>query len=177
MVAYPYGFGTTEQNELDFTEPDMLLEELIKAGISMLNVTIGNPYYNPHINRPYRVGAYKAPETAETGLERFKTVEKHIKERFPSLLVVGSGLSYYRKDLIERSEGLLRDGICDLVGYGRGWLAYPDFYKDFLNDRFDTKKCCVACSKCTALMRAGCVSGCAVFNDYYKTLYKEKVEK
>lgn len=177
MVAYPYGFGTTEQNELDFTEPDMLLEELIKAGISMLNVTIGNPYYNPHINRPYRVGAYKAPETAEAGLERFKTVEKHIKERFPSLLVVGSGLSYYRKDLIERSEELLRDGVCDLVGYGRGWLAYPDFYKDFLNDRFDAKKCCVACSKCTALMRAGCVSGCAVFNDYYKTLYKEKVEK
>ena len=56
------------------------------------------------------------------------------------------------------------------------WLAYPNFYKDFLNGEFSAKKCCVACSKCTALMRAKCVSGCAVFNDYYKKLYEEKVK-
>ena len=176
MVPYPYGFGTTPDNELDFTEPDMLIGGLIDAGITMLNVTIGNPYYNPHINRPYRVGAYKAPEAAEVGLERFRIVEQHIKDKFPSLLVVGSGLSYYRDDLLERSEELLRDGVCDLVGYGRMWLAYPDFYRDFQKGEFCAKKCCVACSKCTALMRAKCVSGCAVFNEYYKKLYEEKVK-
>ena len=176
MVPYPYGFGTTAENELDFTEPDMLLGKLIEAGILMLNVTIGNPYYNPHINRPYRLGAYKAPEAPEVGLERFRIVEKHIKEKFPTLIVVGSGLSYYRADLIERSEELLKDGVCDLVGYGRCWLAYPEFYRDFLNGEFSAKKCCVACSKCTALMRAKCVSGCAVYNDYYKKLYDERVK-
>lgn len=176
MVPYPYGFGTTKDNELDFTEPDMLLGALVDAGISMLNVTIGNPYYNPHINRPYRVGAYKAPEAAEVGLERFRIVEKHIKDKFPTLALVGSGLSYYRADLIEKAEALLRDGICDVVGFGRMWLAYPEFYKDFLNGEFSAKKCCVACSRCTALMRAGCVSGCAVFNEYYKKLYDERVK-
>ncbi len=176
MVPFPYGFGTTEDNELDFTEPDMLIERLIEVGISILNVTIGNPYYNPHINRPYRVGAYKAPESAEVGLERFRIVEKHIKDKFPKLAVIGSGLSYYRADLIDRAEELLRDGVCDAVGFGRMWLAYPEFYRDFLNDSFDAKKCCVACSKCTALMRAKCVSGCAVFNDYYKKLYEENVK-
>ena len=176
MVPYPYGFGTTKDNDIDFNEPDMLLSALIDAGISMLNVTIGNPYYNPHINRPYRIGAYKAPEAAEVGLERFRTVERHIKEKFPHLSVVGSGLSYYREDLIDRAEELIREDICDLVGFGRMWLAYPNFYKDFLNGEFSAKKCCVACSKCTALMRAKCVSGCAVFNDYYKKLYEEKVK-
>ncbi|MBE6647311.1 MAG: flavin oxidoreductase/NADH oxidase [Ruminococcaceae bacterium] len=176
MVPYPYGFGTTADNELDFSEPDMLLERLIDEGVSMLNVTIGNPYYNPHINRPYRVGAYKAPESPEAGLERFRIVEKHIKDKFPSLTVVGSGLSYYRGDLIERAEELLECGICDLVGFGRMWLAYPEFYRDYLRGDFSAKKCCVACSKCTALMRAKCVSGCAVFNDYYKKLYEEKVK-
>ena len=175
MVPKPYGFGTTEENELDLTESDMLIEKLMDAGIRMLNVTIGNPYYNPHINRPFRAGAYTPPETPDKGLARFIEVEKHLKERFPELVVIGSGLSYYRQDLMEKSEWMVETGVCDLVGYGRGSIAYPMFYRDWLAGKFDVKKCCVSCSKCTALMRNKCVSGCAVFNDYYKELYKEKV--
>ncbi|MBQ4131572.1 MAG: flavin oxidoreductase/NADH oxidase [Clostridia bacterium] len=173
MVQKPYGFGTTEQNELDLTEPDMLIEKLVEEGIQILNVTVGNPYYNPHVNRPYRKGGYLPPESAKTGLERFEYIEKHIKERFPTLTVVGSGLSYYRDDLFEQSERQLNEGICDMVGYGRMWLAYPLFLKDYLKGVFSPQKCCLACSKCTELMRAKQVSGCAVFNDYYRKLYKE----
>jgi 2,4-dienoyl-CoA reductase-like NADH-dependent reductase (Old Yellow Enzyme family) len=76
---------------------------------------------------------------------------------------------------MEVSESLLREGACDFVGYGRLWLAYPQFYNDYLNGAFHDKKCCVTCSKCTELMRAKCVSGCAVFDDYYKNLYEEKI--
>ena len=173
MVEKPYGFGTNEAGELDLSETDLLIERVIKEGVSILNITVGNPYFNPHVNRPYRVGAYTPPEAAEVGLMRFFTVQKHIKEKFPDLCLVGSGLSYYREDLIERSEALLREGACDLVGYGRVSLAYPDFYKDSLAGCFDAKKCCAACSKCTVLMRRGLVSGCAVFNEYYRNLYKE----
>ena len=175
MVPKPYGFGTTEENELDLTETDMLIEKLMALGIRMINVTIGNPYYNPHINRPFRQGAYTAPESQATGLERFITVESHVKEKFPEITLIGSGLSYYREDLMEKAEEQLQGGVCDLVGFGRGSIAYPMFYRDWLKGEFNPKKCCVACSKCTALMRAKCVSGCAVFNDYYKQLYKEKV--
>ena len=173
MVPKPYGFGTTEENALDLTEPDMLIERLVSEGIQILNVTVGNPYYNPHVNRPYRKGGYETPEAAKTGLERFEYIEGHIKEKFPMLTVVGSGLSYYRDDLMEQSERQLRDGICDMVGFGRMWLAYPMFFKDYLSGVFDPKKCCLACSKCTELMRAKQVSGCAVFNEYYRSLYKE----
>jgi 2,4-dienoyl-CoA reductase-like NADH-dependent reductase (Old Yellow Enzyme family) len=172
MVPRPYGFGTTDQNELDFTEPDRLLEMLLDEGLQILNVTVGNPYYNPHVNRPYRKGGYEAPEAPFVGLARFENIEKHIKSRFPSLAVVSSGMSYYRDDLFEVSERQLREGVCDLVGYGRMWLAYPSFYQDFTVGEFDAKKCCLACSKCTALMRANQVSGCAVFNEYYRELYK-----
>ena len=112
----------------------------------------------------------------QDGVKIKMEVEKHIKTLFPDLLLVGSGLSYYRVNLIERAEALLANGICDLVGFGRMSLAYPLFYRDWLAGRFDPKKTCVACSKCTALMRAKCVSGCAVFNEYYRKLYKEKVE-
>ncbi len=177
MVPKPYGFGTTEQNELDFTESDRLIEALIGAGLQILNVTIGNPYYNPHINRPYRKGAYTPPETPETGLARFVTVEKHIKEKFPSLFLVGSGLSYYRDDLFTQCESQLTSGICDFVGIGRMWLAYPMVYRDWLAGEFAAKKCCLACSKCTELMRNKQVSGCAIFNEYYRELYRDKILK
>ncbi len=172
MVQKPYGFGTTEKNELDLAEPDMLIERLIQAGIQLLNVTVGNPYYNPHVNRPYRKGGYIPPEEPQEGLERFVIIEKHIKEKFPSLAVVGSGLSYYRDDLMEQSENQLKRGVCDLVGYGRMWIAYPTFYRDYQNGAFDSKKCCLACSKCTELMRNKKVSGCAVFNECYRDLYR-----
>ena len=173
MVPKPYGFGTTEDNGLDMTEPYRLVEEMIREGIQLLNVTVGNPYYNPHVNRPYRKGGYLPPESAQTGLERFEIIERSLKERFPSLPLVGSGLSYYREDLFLQSERQLRSGLCDLVGYGRMSLAYPNFYRDYKEGAFDPKRCCLACSKCTELMRAKRVSGCAVFHEYYRNLYKE----
>ena len=173
MVEYPYGFGTTAEGKLDFTEPDLLLERLVAEGVQMLNVTVGNPYYNPHVNRPYRKGGYIPPETPAEGLARFEVIEKHVKDKFPTLTVVGSGLSYYRDDLMEQAERLLTEGICDLVGFGRMWLAYPTFYRDYTAGNFTPKQCCVTCSKCTELMRAGQVSGCAVFNETYRELYRK----
>jgi len=177
MVPKPFGFGTDTQNRIDMTEPDLLIDKLVENGVQILNVTLGNPYYNPHVNRPFRKGGYAPPEPAEAGLARFVAVEKHIKQRHPSLCLVGSGMSYYRKELMEKSEALLDHGVCDLVGYGRNTLAYPMFYRDFLAGKFDDKKCCVACSKCTELMRNKCVSGCAVFTPYYQALYRETVQK
>ena len=173
MVPKPYGFGTTEENELDLDEPDRLIGRMVDMGLDMLNVTIGNPYYNPHINRPYRKGGYLPPETPDVGLARFVAVEKHIKDTFPHLPVVGSGLSYYREDLMVQAEAQVAEGVCDLVGFGRMWLAYPEFYRDYVKGSFSPKKTCLACSKCTELMRAGRVSGCAVYNEYYRNLYKE----
>ena len=175
MVRKPYGFGTDENGNLDMTEPDRLLERMVNENIQILNVTVGNPYFNPHINRPFRKGPYTPPESAQEGLMRFELIEKHIKERFPQLYVAASGLSYYREDLFEHSEKLLRDGVCDFVGFGRMSLAYPTVYRDYVSGNFSVKKCCLSCSRCTELMRHGCVSGCAVFNPYYKKLYEEVV--
>lgn len=175
MVAKPYGFGTDEDNNIDLTESIELIRIIHQEGINLINITIGNPYYNPHINRPFRKGGYEPPETPETGLDRFYEAEKKLKEIFPDVFFVGSALSYYRGEMMEVAEKQLSEGIYDLAGFGRVTLAYPEFYKDYLNGTFLHKKTCVTCSKCTELMRAGCVSGCAVFNEYYRELYKEKV--
>lgn len=173
MVPYPWGFGTDASGAIDFTEPDLLIAALASEGVRILNVTLGNPYYNPHVNRPFRKGAYTPPETPEAGLARFETVEKHIKSRFPELTVVGSGLSFFRDKMFVRAEQLLAEGACDLAGFGRMWLAYPEFYRDWRAGRLDPKKCCLTCSRCTELMRGGRPSGCAIFNEYYRESYRE----
>lgn len=175
MVAKPYGFGTDENNNIDLTESKKLIEIIHAEGVNLLNITIGNPYFNPHINRPFRKGGYVPPEAPEAGLERFYKAQKEIKDVFPTITLVGSAFSYYRGEMMNEAEKQIGEGVCDMAGFGRVSLAYPDFYKDYLNGTFLHKKTCVTCSKCTELMRAGLVSGCAVFNEYYRELYKEKI--
>lgn len=175
MIPKPCGFGTDEKGELDLAEPFKLVALLRDAGVKVINVTLGNPYYNPHVNRPFRAGAYTPPEKPEVGLNRFYTVGKALKKEFPDMIFVGSGLSYYREDLMQKAEALLTGGAYDLVGFGRETLAYPEFYKDWLAGNFSVKKCCVACSRCTQLMRHGGCAGCAIHNETYKKLYDEIV--
>ena len=176
VVPYPYGFGTDADGNIDYAEPDALISELIRAGVGLINVTVGNPYYNPHVNRPFRKGGYIPPESPRTGLQRFIAVQKHIKEKFPSLPLVCSGMSYYGKNIIEKSQELLRDGVSDLVGFGRMWLAYPEIYRDHLSKAQTRPKYCVTCSRCTELMRGGMPSGCAVYDECYRDLYAKMKE-
>ena len=49
--AYPYGWGVREGEgtEVDLTEPLELVRVLHQEmGMKLLDVTIGNPYFNPH---------------------------------------------------------------------------------------------------------------------------------
>ena len=172
MVAKPNGFGTDENNVPDLTEPLALIGMLKNEGLELLNITIGNPYYNPHINRPFKVGPYTPPEPAEAGLERFKFVTGTIKNAYKDLPIVSSGLSYYRENMIDEGNRMIEDGICDFAGYGRIILAYPEFYQDYLNGGIQKKKLCALCSKCTELMRGKCVSGCAIHDEVYREIYR-----
>ncbi len=176
MVPYPNGFGTDADNNIDLTETFRLISDLADTGVELFNVTIGNPYYNPHVNRPYRLGVtgQKSPEDPQVGLDRFMEVEKAIRAAHPDKLFVGSGLSFYKNDMVEVADSHIAEGIYDFAGFGRATLAYPTFYRDWLEGKFDPKKNCVTCSKCTALMRMKCISGCAVFDEYYRELYKSK---
>jgi len=172
MVAKPNGFGTDENNNPELSEPVELIKILKNDGLELLNITIGNPYYNPHINRPFKVGPYTPPEPAEAGLERFKLVNRTIKEACPELPIVGSGLSYYRENMVEEGSRMIESDICDFAGYGRIILAYPEFYRDYLAGGIEKKKLCALCSKCTELMRGGCVSGCAIHDEVYREIYR-----
>lgn len=167
---YPYGYGVDENNNIDLTETKLIIKALYDKGIRLINLTLGNPYLIPHINRP----CMNAPEDGETGMKRIYDVTKELKNEFKDILFVASGLTYPGENAMKYAEKIIDDGVADFSGFGRLTFAYPTFYKDYLEKgALDKSKLCLKCSKCSQLMRAGTVAGCpvrdsAVYMPYYQ---------
>jgi 2,4-dienoyl-CoA reductase-like NADH-dependent reductase (Old Yellow Enzyme family) len=170
-MDYPYGFGMDAVNpgQPDLTEPAMLLNELRQTGLQLCAVTMGNPYYNPHINRPFDAGPYVPPEPPARGVERLIALAGEIKEKVPGVLFVGAGYSWLRQFAVNAGAYALEHGKADFIGFGRQSFAHPDFARDILlQGRIEKDKTCVTCSKCTELMRNMAPAGCMVRD---KTVY------
>jgi len=167
-IRHPYGFGMDQQDErkADLREPIALAQALRGLGARLLNITIGNPYFNPHLNRPYDfpIAGAKAPaEHPLEGIARFVTVTRAIQQAVPDVAVVGSGYTWLRSFMPYLAAALVRTGAATLIGQGRGAFAYPDSVKDILEKgRMDPARTCVACSACTQIMRDGARTGCVV---------------
>lgn len=179
---YPWGFGVSEGggSAPDMTEPARLAGLLYKeSDIRLLNFTLGNPYFNPHVNRPYDSGPYEPDEHPLEGVARMCNCIGEIKRSLPELTVISSGTSYLRQYSVNLSAGMVEKGYADLAGFGREAFAYPDFAKDLLDKGFlDPGKCCITCSKCSELMRAGSVAGCVIRDrETYLPIYKRDVLK
>ena len=163
---HPYGFGVKADGSLDFdpTEPDWLLGELSKSGVKLLNITMGNPYFNPHVNRPYARGGYEPPEAPLAGVARMLEGTALLKQRHPELAILCSALSYLGVAAPHVAAAYIGQDQFDLAGFGRTILAYPDFARDILkNGAMDKNKLCLCCSKCTEIMRQpGGTPGCVI---------------
>lgn len=172
---YPYGFGVNKDNQIDLSETKAILDILQQKGIEMVNITIGNPYLIPSINRPFIGGS----EEGMIGVERVVNITGELQRAFPKLKLVLSALTFTGVDAINYAEKCLKEGVSSLVGFGRMAFAYPDFYMDYLeNGYLDKNKVCIKCSNCSKMMRAGGVAGCPVRDrEVYLPLYKKYVEK
>ena len=175
--AYPYGFGVREGNG---TEPDLSeAEKVISAlreefGIRLVNITVGNPYVNPHVNRPFAAGPYEPPEHPMTGVARMLEGTAELKRSVPEMKIVSSGLTYPGAAAPNVAAAYISDGKFDFAGFGRMILAYPEFARDILEGGgLDPKRICICCSKCTELMRSGSTPGCVVRDGLYTALYRE----
>lgn len=172
---YPYGFGVDKNNSIDLSETKIIIKQLVEKGMELINITLGNPYIIPHINRP----CINSPEDGDVGLERIYKITKELKDCFPDVKIVSSGLTYPAENAAKYAEKLIKDGVCDFAGFGRMTFAYPEFYKDYLkNGELDKSKVCLKCSKCTELMRSGTVAGCPVRDsEVYMPYYQKNVLK
>lgn len=163
--SWPWGFGVREETGLapDWTEAIRLIRELrAEFDIPLINITMGNPYRNPHVNRPYDHGNYVPDEHPLTGVGRMMAGISQIRQAV-EIPVVGSAFSYLRQFSANLASGMVREGRCDAAGFGRMAFAYPDFIRDLREKgQMDPRKCCVTCGGCAALLRAGRPAGCAV---------------
>ncbi len=170
---YPYGYGINADNEIDLTETKKIISVLKGRGIELINLTLGNPYLIPHINRPCK----DAPESAETGMERIYNVTKELQTAFPEIKFIMSGLSFNGENSVDYAEKCLEEGVASLAGFGRMSFCYPQFWKDYCeNGRLNKAKTCLGCAKCTELMRHGSVTGCPVRDgEIYMPYYRKYV--
>lgn len=181
-AAYPYGFGMKPDGSLtpDLTEPLELVRLLHEErGLPLLDLTIGNPYVNPHVNRPFDKGPYQPPEDPLVGVARMADCIGRVAAAFPQLAVIASGMSYLRQWSPQFAAGMLAQKGVAMAGFGREAFAYPTFAADILQKgELDAQKCCIACGKCTELMRMGGKAGCVVRDAaVYAPLYREGKEQ
>jgi len=167
-ISYPYGFGVSREHSHvpDLEEPIALARMLVALGIPVLNVSIGNPYFNPHFGRPYDfpvMDAHVPSEHPLVGIARFLDITRTMQRAVPRTPVIGSGYAWLRHLMPYVAAGVVKTGGAKLIGQGRGSFAYPDSVRDILSTgAMDPKKCCVACSGCTQIMRDGGKTGCVV---------------
>lgn len=164
-IPYPYGFGVSKEdvNIPDLTEPIRLVKLLSDRGIKLINITTGNPYYNPHVNRPYDIGPYVPIEHPLEGVARMLNVIREIQMAVPDMAVISTGYSWLRHLAPYVAAGGIEEGWFKLAGFGRQAFAYPDFARDVLDrGAMDPKRCCISCSKCTEIMRDGGRTGCVI---------------
>lgn len=178
---HPYGFGVKNDRSVDFdpTEPIWLVRELYSYGVRLLNITMGNPYFNPHVNRPFASGGYETDEHPLEGVKRVLEGITAVKKAVPDMAVISSALSYLGVAAPNVASAYIQNGGFDFAGFGRTAFAYPDFANDIIKTGgMDKNKICICCSKCTHIMRTpGGTPGCVIRDkDIYLPIYKEKVK-
>ncbi len=183
-VPYPYGWGIRKEigdkfpPTPDLGEPIRLITDLHGLGMDLLNLSLGNPYYDPSISRPFdqTVKGGKMPEEHPLeGVARFLTLTRVIRKGIPAgVKIIGTGYSWLREYSALVGAAEIAAGNVDMMGYGRMSFANPEFGQQILEKgELDPKKCCISCSKCTELMRKGTVTGCVIrdsktYLPYYK---------
>ncbi len=174
---YPYGFGVKPDGSLDFdcSEPAWLVRELYDCGVRLLNITMGNPYVNPHVNRPFAKGGYESGEHPLQGVKRVLSGTAMLKEQVPKMRIICSAVSYLGVAAPNVVSAYIENGGFDFAGFGRTIFAYPDFANDILKTGgMDKNKICICCSKCTEIMRTpGGTPGCVIRDgETYMPIYQ-----
>jgi 2,4-dienoyl-CoA reductase-like NADH-dependent reductase (Old Yellow Enzyme family) len=153
-------WGTDARNPFipDLDEPLRLIGRLVELGVSLVNVSLGNPYASPHLLRPFEnppPDGYETPEHPLAGVARHFASTALVQQKFPMLSVVGSGYSWLQEFAFRAGAANIAAGRATVVGIGRGALSQPDFARRLEDGKpLDPRRLCRTFSFCTALMRS-----------------------
>ena len=181
-VPYPFGFGADrlDPREHYLKEPAQLINMLKDCGCRLINVTMGNPYRNPSIGRPFDRPVPGSTEPNEHPLESiYRIIETTsiLQKQNAQLPFVGTGYSWLRQFWPYLAAGIIAAKKAHFIGLGRSAIAYPDAPRELMeNQKLSPNKTCIACSRCTELMRCGGPTGCVIRDkEIYAREYKKCV--
>jgi 2,4-dienoyl-CoA reductase (NADPH2) len=164
--CYKGGFGVDNNNQPDFSEPLLLVKALQKRGIRLLNLSMGSPYFNAFVTRPFDTplpGQSVPDEHPLVGVIKMINGISFFQKKFPELDFIGSAYSYLRQYAPNVGAAVIKNGGASFIGLGRSSFAYPSLPLDLIRDgKADPSKVCITCSGCTRLIRnlhpGGCVT-------------------
>jgi 2,4-dienoyl-CoA reductase (NADPH2) len=179
-MVYPYSWGMDKHNtgKMDLEEPTRLARMLRDEGVTLINVTAGNPYYANYFTRPsdrQTRGVTTPPEHPLEGIARLMEIGRTMQAAVPDAAIVGTGYSWLRQYFPYVAAGVLSRRWATLIGVGREAFAYPSFARDLLfKGALERGRVCITCSKCSQLLRDGGQVGCVVRDArLYVPIYRE----
>lgn len=176
--VYSGGFSVDSDGKPDYSDAISLVGELGRKGIRLLNATMGSPYHNPHVTRPYDTalpGQVPPAEHPLEGVMNIITATAMFQQKFPEISFVGSAYSWLRQFAPNVGAAVIKKGWASLIGFGRSSFAYPSLPLDLKkNGSADPSKVCITCSGCTRLIRNFRPGGCVIRD---KEIYAAELRK
>lgn len=176
--CYVGGFGVDNTGQPDFSEPLLLIEELLKRDLRLINLSMGSPYFNPQVTRPFDtpVPGNKVPEEHPLdGVMRMINSIALFQKRFPEINFAGSAYSYLRQFAPNVGAAVIKDEKASFIGFGRNSFAYPSMPADIIKTgKADNTKFCITCSGCTRLISNLRHGGCVIRD---KKIYGAELKK
>ena len=182
-AGYRYAFGRVAGPPFvaHLEEPLRLLQRLKEMGVTLVNLSCGSPYYNPHLQRPAAFppsDGYPPPEDPLVGVARQIFAVRECKQLVPGVSFVGSGYTYLQQWLPYVAGLVVQAGWADFVGIGRMVLSYPELPRDSLSSLSpERKRICRTFSDCTTAPRSGLISGCYPLDEGYSKLTEANIVK
>jgi 2,4-dienoyl-CoA reductase-like NADH-dependent reductase (Old Yellow Enzyme family) len=183
-IPYRCGWGVDARNpgKEDLSEPKKLVDMLSGLGVKIFSISIGSPYWCPHLLRPYTrpvEGGYESPEHPLVSIDRLFRLTNDMQRAFPTVPMIGAGYSWLRQFMLNAAAANVARGNVTIAGFGRGALAYPDFAAEGRSGTLDPKKVCLADSMCSNMLRGfdkgsrKLPTGCPVRDRTYAEVYKQ----
>jgi 2,4-dienoyl-CoA reductase (NADPH2) len=176
--VYEGGFGVGYGKNPDFSDTIALVGKLREKGIRLVNASMGSPYHNPHVTRPYDTplpGQQPPAEHPLEGVMKMINGTALFQEKFPDMQFVGSAYSWLRQFAPNTGAAVLDKGWASYIGLGRSSFAYPGLPVDLVkNGKADPSRVCITCSGCTRLVRNFRPGGCVIRD---KEIYGKELKK
>lgn len=171
-VPYPYGWGmkqTPGVMEDDQAEVDILLDELSKRGVELVNITTNEPRFAPEdlgylsnfLDNEY-IDQFR-------GVSHLLKVTRELKKKHSELKLVATGLAYFAQFAPYVGSGGIEQGWFDLAGFGRNIMADDSFLPNAIkNDFVDQRSLCMRCDSCYRMFDRKIPTGCMVRDPFYQ---------